>query len=382
MLRYLVVVGALLASNLPACGQSQESTPSSTKTDSATQAAVIIPAYDRTLPPWADDIAATDTVGAGRFGPSAASTVYLGSGVYQNNPDSDITMNNPTGPMEIFERLYRTSLAANGYATPGLSVGWVHVYDMRIVATSGSSWSKLTVIWFNGAKEELDPLLDDGVPTGKFQPAGRPYVVTGQAGAATGRWNWLMIKFGDESSLIFGPDAKNPNLYRLRRLAQNVGKPIDVHYDASGRLQQITRSDDKKCFEFAYDANGYLSTATAHDDAGKPVTTIRYTFGQAAGTTCLLSVSQINRSDVQCAYGYTAVAGRPFLSAVGVPDPTGQPGLSVARINYDANGRVSCMVDANKNQRCYTYGDARTLVEVKEPSGKVVQSWIQKLGKQ
>ena len=191
-----------------------------------------------------------------------------------------------------------------------------------------------------------------------------------------------MVKFSDESSLIFGPDAKNPNLYRMRRLAENVGKPIDIHYDASGRLLQITRGDDKKVFEFAYDARGHLSTVTGHDHAGKPITRIKYTFGQTAGTTCLVSVSQINSSDVQSAYGYTAVGGKPFLSAVGVPDPTGQPGLSVARINYDTNGRVSSMVDANKNQRCYTYGDARTLVEVKEPSGKIVGSWIQKLGKQ
>ena len=36
------------------------------------------------------------------------------------------------------------------------------------------------------------------------------------------------------------------------------------------------------------------------------------------------------------------------------------------------------MVDANRNQRCYTYGDGQTKVEVKNPAGRVDANWYRR----
>ena len=334
----------------------------------ATQPASITVALDKPLPPWADDIAATDTVGAGPGGPSAASTVYLGPGVYQNNPDPDISASNPTGPDAVFQRLYRTSLAANGYASPGLSAGWTHVYDTKVLASSEPGWAALTLVYHNGARESLTPVLENGAPKGKLDsPKGAPYVATGQAGATAGRWDWLMLDLADGAKWLFQPDTKNLRLYRLTRIA-DMGKPVAISYDAAGRLQKIAQSDGKSLLAFAYDAKGYLSTVTSYDGAGKAGPGVKFAFGSAAGTTCLAAASQIGKADtVRWAYGYEAIAGRPFLNSVGVPSPTGKPKLSIAYVEYDSSGRVECLIDANNNRRCYKYSGDRASVESRKP---------------
>lgn len=356
MLKRAFILTWFLCMPAPAGAQAQASTEVR-RMESAAQPSAIAVSSDVPLPPWADHIAATDAVPAGRSGPSAASTVYLGPGVYQNNPERDLFVSNPTGPHVEFVRLYRTSLAAVGYASPGLSAGWTHGYDTRIAGSSEAGWGKLTIVWYNGAKEELTPLLRDGVPTGQTKPTGAPYIATGQPARDPGRWNWLMLQLGDDEKWVFFPDANNPNIYRLGRIAKTVGAPIDIIYDAAGRMLRITQSDGRPLLGLAYDANGYLSTAVAYDQAGKPTTQVSYAFGPAAGRTCLIAVSQVNRPGaVRWAYGYQAIARRPFMNSVGVPNPSGKAEMSIAQINYDANGRVASMIDANGNQRGYTYG--------------------------
>jgi len=381
MLKHTFGLAFLLSMAACASAQTQGSI-GTTGTGSTTQPTVIAVASDVPPPPWADGVAATDAVPAGRYGPSAASTVYLGSGVYQNNPERDISATNITGPDAEFVRLYRTSLVAVGYASPGLSPGWSHNYDTRITASSEAGWGKLTLIWYNGAKEELIPVLKDGSPTGEMKPTGAPYIATGQPTTSPGRWNWFMLSFTHRDRWIFSPDTNNPNVYRLRRITATTGDPIDIAYDAAGRISKVTQSDGKLLLGLAYDANRYLSTATTYDQAGKPVTQVRYAFGPVGGITCLIAVSQVNRPEVvRWAYGYTAIGGRPFMNSVGVPNPSGKAELSVAYINYDPNGRVTSMVDANRNQRRYTYGGGGTKVEVRDPSGKVDDTWVQKVGR-
>jgi hypothetical protein len=338
---------------------------------------------DRPLPPWCDDIAATDQWEGSQSGPSGASTVYLGSGVYQNNPADDADVYNPTGPRAQFCRMYRTSHAANGTSSPGFPTGWTHGYDNTITAAPGSGWQKLSFNWYNGAKEELIPETKDGSLTGRILTANKPpYMVTGKPAADKGRWEWMMISFADTDKWTFGPDASNPDIYRLRRISETVGKPIDFYYDQSGRISQITQSDAKPLVKFEYDSSGLMSLITPFDANGKPYGKVRYFYGQAAGAVNLTGVSEIGAPDTPFwRYGYVALGGRPFLNAVGMPSPTGAKELAVGYVNYDAQGRVSALVDANKNQRCYTYGEGQVKVEVKNPSGHVDGSHTQKIGK-
>lgn len=367
--RWTVLIGLLIFA-MPACAQTQ------TGTTPASESSTITVGQEKTLPPWADDIAAVDTINGGAYGPSAASTVYLGSGAYQHKPMADVSVYNPTGPKAVFSRLYETSLAANGYASPGLSVGWAHGFDDTIIASSDPGWGKMTLRWCNGAQEELTPVVKDGKLTGELTaPRGAPYLVVGQPSTTPGQWNYIELKFRDQSSYTFGPDASNKNLYRVRAAAELAGKPMLIYYDAAGRLDKMTQGDYTPLMTFAYDANGYLSRITEHYGKGDKAETITttYAFGPAAGTTCLLAVSQKNNSKAaRWAYGYTAIGGRPFVTAVGVPSPSGGNGMSVKNINYGEYGRVSSMVDANKNEHRYIYGAGEAKVEVRGPSGEKV----------
>jgi RHS repeat-associated protein len=75
-------------------------------------------------------------------------------------------------------------------------------------------------------------------------------------------------------------------------------------------------------------------------------------------------------------YGYTSEKGQQ-LNSFSVPSPTGT-GNSTATINYDAGGKVTSLVDANGNQRVYTYNSSTTQVQVKDSANNLALSWTQK----
>ena len=75
-------------------------------------------------------------------------------------------------------------------------------------------------------------------------------------------------------------------------------------------------------------------------------------------------------------FSYTTQKGQQ-LNTITVPSPTGT-GNSTATINYDAGGKVTSLVDANGNQRIYTYNSSTTLVQVKDAANNLALSWTQK----
>ncbi|HET6456667.1 MAG TPA: RHS repeat domain-containing protein [Armatimonadota bacterium] len=313
-------------------------------------------------PPWAEDSVRKDSCPTGPNGPSAASFVVLGTGAYENEPEADLWVKNPTGPTVGFFRVYRTALAVQGRGSPGFSTGWAHGFDTVAVGPSEPTWGKITIFHYNGAKEELTPELKDGVPTGSLKAApGTPSVIKGQPGKIPGRWDWIGITVSDGITWVLCPTQSNPNIYRYMQVKGNVGGPVRIYYDVANRLDRIVSDRDLLLLKLTYDSVGYLSTATSYDAKGAPSGQIKYAFGPAAGATCLLGVSLINQpTSAACMYGYTAVNGRPFLSSVSVPNPSGKGGASTHRINYDTLGRVSSMVDANGNQRTYTYQNGQS----------------------
>src|SRR5215831_8641220 len=74
-----------------------------------------------------------------------------------------------------------------------------------------------------------------------------------------------------------------------------------------------------------------------------------------------------------------------LLTTVGVQNPTGTGGLRKREPTvYYPDGRVNILVDANGNQRVYTYYGYATKVETNEKQSdgtyKRIQFWVQSIG--
>jgi len=128
----------------------------------------------------------------------------------------------------------------------------------------------------------------------------------------------------------------------------------------------------------AYASNGKLSTET--DAYSRQVS---YTFNAGSSTIpdVLQNVSQLVTSGTSSppsrfTYTYTSDKGQQ-LNTITVPSPTGT-GNSTATINYDSVGKVTSLVDANGNQRIYTYNSGTTTVQVKDASNNTAITWTQK----
>jgi RHS repeat-associated protein len=127
----------------------------------------------------------------------------------------------------------------------------------------------------------------------------------------------------------------------------------------------------------SYGSNGKLSSAT---DAYSRQVTYTFTSPSATDPDYLQSVSQVVTSGtsnppLHWTYTYSSDKGRQ-LKTITVPSPTGT-GNSTATINYGTTGKVSSLVDANGNQRIYTYNSSSTQVQVKNAANNLALSWTQ-----
>lgn len=152
-----------------------------------------------------------------------------------------------------------------------------------------------------------------------------------------------------------------------------VGSTLTSVVDATSGMALLTLS---------YDMDHDLKSVT--DAYGRKIV---YTFGTPDGfptlsvTPSLLSVSQIapagtNSPPVRRRFDYTNFFGEPELTALTVPSATGA-GTATTHINYDADGKVTSVQDANGNRRVYTYGSGSTEVQVRNAAGTLVASWSQ-----
>jgi YD repeat-containing protein len=320
-------------------------------------------------------------------GQSGGDPVSLTTGEHLYAPVSDIEAYNPNGPRAVYQRNYLSKKVRAGKKSPGLVVGWADNYDVRITQptpTEGTPWPSLTLIYPNDLTVPQYPEMDGSTPTGDFTPQmGAPYMVEGTAGTG-GYWNSLTVTWkGNETVWTFIPDSSNPCIYRLSKISNKVGKSILINRGIGGRVSSVT--DDSTpantllTFYYTGDTvNDYLDHIT--DAYGRKAT---YTFGTDAGTTCLLSVSQIVSSSTtgtaptRVTYDYDTVGSfsGPHLIGITVPSPTGT-GTSTQHVNYDTTtGKVTSFVDGNGNQRVYTYLTSdSTKVEVKNAQN-TVESW-------
>ena len=331
----------------------------------ATLTLIAGPVQDVPSPDWAMDAVPTDAPDTDGLGPSSSEGVSLPAGVKENTPGPDLAAFNPVGPSVSYERMYRSTRAAAGYGSPGLSPGWVDDYDLTVTANADGSY---TLTYPNGAIEKWSNVF------GTFAaPVGAPYLVSASAGLLT-------MTFKDRSKFTFAPDPNNAGHYLLTAITNLVGHRVTLNYDAADRLTSIVNdaSPQTTLLQLSY-AGGLLSSV--QDDAGRQVT---YQFGAAGDGSVqgsvLTFVSQINAASAALwQYDYQGVNGRPYLSTVQSPNPVGT-GMSTASTKYDSTGRVQMLQDAGNRQRLYSYNSDNVQLQVNNSNGSLAQQWTQKFG--
>jgi RHS repeat-associated protein len=317
---------------------------------------------------------------AGAAGPSWPDPVNLATGreTYAHAPDLEIY--NPTGPSVAWQRHYSGQQALTGiagYGSPGLSRGWTHNYDVYVQAVSGS-WGAVTLNYPNGTKETLTPQLSGSNPTGNFTTVtGAPYLVTGVAGSPTGTWQSITVTWKDQTKWKF--TQLSGTTYALNQITNRTGQSLNFSWNSTRRLTQVSdASTSSVLLTLTYDGFGRLATAT--DVYSRQIT---YSFTADSGTAAasLQTVSHVVTSGTpgpppRWSYTYNSASGFQ-LNTITVPSPSGS-GNSTATINYDSIGRVSSLVDANGNQRIYTYNTGNTQIQVKDSANNTALSWTQK----
>jgi YD repeat-containing protein len=385
-----ITAASLAPQRLPA--QTDTGQPSSQIREAPAQAA---PAHLQ-FPPWAevDTVCPTDPPTAEydfeahltalprirqeTFGPSNGLCCLLNDGIESYVPTADFIVHNPRGADMVFKRSFRSDRALAGYGSPGLSLGWVHGYDVIITAQHGAApWSPMVITYPNGQVSGIKPLLDaTGLPTGQMQSSnGAPYAASGVPLDAQGHWKTITLTWQGNAKWLFIP--LNDDTYVLKQVG-NIG----IGWDKDRRLLGTYDAENNTVLmTLAYDANGLLSAVT--DAEGRKRT---YAFnvppGSGLKSASLVAMSQlvdVNAQNIpmQAAYTYTAYKGKPLLHTVSVPSPTGN-GMSTATLEFN-EGKLIAHIDANGNQHVYTYGPTGTLVQIKDATGKIVSFWTQNI---
>ena len=319
--------------------------------------------------------------------PTGDDPVNLATGAQSSLLAPDIVSYNPYGPSPAYTRNYHSGRAKSNYASPGLSAGWVDNYDVSMTAVTPGAWGALKLVYPNSAEESITPILSGGQPTGGFTAAaGAPYFAVGSPSGTAGQWQSVTITFGDQSQWILTPAGSNT--YRLGKIANAMGRYISILRDSSKGYRVKTIEDDSSpvnnLLTFAYSGDHLASITDAY---GRKVA---YTFGTAAGATCLLSFSGVVPSQTaspaaRTTYGYTAIGNpaRARLTSTSDPSPTGS-GSKTDTIDYYTEpsdsfsyGKVKSLVDDHGNKHEYIYeSDAYTRVRVKNPAGDVEAEWV------
>jgi RHS repeat-associated protein len=307
-----------------------------------------------TLPMWMEHVAPSDesdapgaAVEMGSGGPASAISVDMVHGVVDIGGSVDMIATNPHGSDVIFERRYRTVLAAASVSSPGLPDGWVHNWDYRIVPQSQNTWAAMLLRYPNGAAELLTPVLDgSGQPTGQFtEPAGAPYIAEGVPGSNY-TWSSITLKQDSLSKEVFTTPTGDTVL-RLQSQTLENGSFLTMSY-SSGLLTQIQGGPSggaaAPLMNLTY-SGGLLNTIA--DTLGNS-----RTFTMAGGQ--LTAVSRVNATNSEWAYQYTTVGNTSFLDTVKTTDPHGI--LKSASIDYDlVTGRAESQADSKNNTRAYEY---------------------------
>jgi RHS repeat-associated protein len=338
------------------------------------------PAADVLSPGWAEDMLPTDDGSeADGAGPSASMSVILPSGVEENTPGADLDAYNSVGPSVGYERMYRSTLAAQGYASPGLSAGWVDDYDLRVIPGSGS----YTLTYPNGAVETWT-----GTTGSLGTPAGAPYLANCPMSGV------LTMTFKDRSVYTFiqigAASANYPaGTYLLTGIKNLVGHSVTLNRDTAAnnyRLLSITNdaATPVTLLKFNYTSAVLFSVEDLASPNVGEHRQVNYSFTSGLLTGVSQTAPDGGSANDLWQYGYQTINGQPYLHSVSTPDPNDPSGMTYtsASVNYDASGFVQPHTDANARQRAYIpMGPGQTVVQVFNQAGVApLQQWTQRFG--
>lgn len=255
--------------------------------------------------------------------------INLASGHEEYNPAPDLTAYNPNGIPAVFQRIYKGA-AAFTESTPstGLSTGWFHNYDVKILRTTHlDSWEPLKLVYPGGSTETLTPLLSGNSPNGQFQVKnGSPYFATGTPSPTPGIWQFLNITFANQTVWRFEPT--NDNTLNLVSITNQYGQGLTLNWGSSLQLLDVRDfSSNNLLLSLIY--NSELQLTSIIDNTNRRV---HYTFGSSesgtlsgeflTGHSIIVPDSQLAQDSlIQTNYDYTNVGGKALLAKVSKPPP-------------------------------------------------------------
>jgi RHS repeat-associated protein len=347
--------------------------------------------------------------GCSSCGAAKPDPVILANGTEDYGPVQDISAYNPHGPSIGYARKFNSAQAGTGYHSPGLSPGWTDNYDIKVLGpTPSGTWNNVKIIYQNGSQEQWAPLPGGGLPpNGQLTPpTGAQYTVQGSPSGTPGQWNSFTVTHKDQTKWVWVPKSGDPNTYLLSSIVDRMGHSVSITRVSGSpdKIDHISNDQSAVLLQFYYGTTGYIEQIKSSVGMDSSMPSVFYRFGVDSGsglsTVCLLTtstpcdfdaiqrpVTSIATNLTRYAYGYCARNSQPYLHSTTVLDPSSTtPSLtSTAYINYDTSGKVTSVVDANSNQRVYTYNvwdfpgqGYGTRVEVKDAAGNVVQRWVQR----
>lgn len=331
--------------------------------------------------------------------------VDLVNGDHLYLPAPDIAAYNPYGLGALYRRNYSSACAKAGYFSPGLGLGWVDNFDVRIGQFQGSSDQPdydVVLAYPTGGQETLvAEFHENGEPTGTFrQESGRPYIADGILDSTHKYYTSINIRWKNGVVWTFTPgwnvgEAADYKPYWLTGIANRLDQKVAILRSERGLVLavvgKIPGGSDRPLLTFSYTDDGYLKSIT--DCCGRKV---MYEFSDKHGidwTDCgevnhraLLSVSQLvdqeteSNPPIHWSYGYMRVrrdftgpysiqlhANYPLLTKIQFPNPAGS-GQTTQTVGYqmDSEGwpRVHTLEDGNGNKSIYEYGPGYAVVKV------------------
>ncbi|HEY3377262.1 MAG TPA: hypothetical protein VGL77_07175, partial [Armatimonadota bacterium] len=308
-----------------------------------------------------------------------------GEETYQAQPD--LTAFNAQGNSVAFARTFSSAFSKIGYATPGLSRGWVHNYDYRITTPSGS-WGALMLTYPGGAVEDLTPELDgQGNPTGVINPpGGYAQVITGEPSTTPGVWNSITVEMRGHERWVFS--LHTTGVYILTRIINPLGKELRVSWNTQRQLTELAQKNGDNTYttllSFSYEtgADGYLTAVT---DCHNRKVVYGYSLYHNDTYRCLTSVSKVvdvneTTPGARCEYDYAVLGHLPFaplLNEATEKSPTGGADSTIS-FAYSPYGRVDSQTNAKGVVRSYTYHYNGTVdIVVKDSNNVEMTHWTQ-----